>query len=218
MTRLSQLLALFPLSVWGLFLASLYWLIRSPGWLSLLSPLLVLYGYPVLMFRLHNLLYPLKEGRYDLLSPDYNPWWGGHQLQLVYYACPFLEAVLRTIPGAYSAWLRLWGAKVGKSVYWTPNIEIDDRSLIEIGDHVIIGHKAHFISHVILPYKQKLPLYVKKITLGDQCFIGAGSRLGPGVIVDAHTFLPALSDGPIGTHFKAEQTDGKRQKPAAQAE
>lgn len=214
MTLLSTLLSFFPASVLLLLLASLWYCLRVPNGWNLLLPLVVVYLYPVLAFRIHNLFKPLREGRFELTSNQYNPWWGSHQFQLIYFACPFLEGLLRTIPGAYSAWLRLWGAKIGKQVYWTPNVEIDDRPLIEIGDGVIIGHKLHFISHVILPHKGKLPLYVKTIKVGSGCFLGAGSRLGPGVEVADGTTLPVLTDGAVNQHFSGDQI---RKGPAAAA-
>lgn len=209
MTLLSSLISFFPLSVYVLLLASFaYCLQVQNGW-NLLLPLLIVYLYPVMAFRLINLFYPLTEGRFELTEKKYNAWWGSHQFQLIYYACPFLEALLRTVPGLYSAWLRLWGARIGKQIYWTPNVEIDDRPLIEIGDGVIVGHQLHLISHVILPYKNKLSLYVKSIRIGDACFLGAGSRLGPGVEVESFTTLPILTTGHVNQHFSGDQIRNK---------
>jgi hypothetical protein len=201
MTALSILLSFFPLSVLLLAGGTGYFLLIQPSWLTLGSLLTVLYLYPVATYRLLNLFWPLKEGRYDLSQKKYNPWWGSHQIQLIYYACPWLEALLRMIPGLFSFWLRLWGAKIGKNIYWTPNVEIDDRPLIEIGNGVIMGHKLHFISHVILPHKNKLPLFVRKVSVGDHCFLGAGSRLGPGVVIESGTCLPILTEGKINQRF-----------------
>jgi hypothetical protein len=201
MTLLSTLLSFFPFSVLLLAGGAFYYLLVSPSWLGIVALLGVVYLYPVIVFHLLNLFWPLKEGRYDLRQNKYNPWWGSHQIQLIYFACPWLEALLRLIPGVYSFWLRLWGAKIGKGIYWTPNVQIDDRPLTDIGSGVIIGHKLHFISHVILPHKDKLPLYVKRICVGDHCFLGAGSRLGPGVVVENNTCLPILTEGKINQHF-----------------
>lgn len=202
MTLISHLLSWFAASLLLLEAVALFALARWPGLLSLAVVLLLPYLYPLLAFRLHQLLFPLKEGSYDLLAPNYNPWWGGHQIQLVYFACPFLEGLLRLVPGLYSAWLRCWGAQVGKRVYWTPNVQIDDRSLVRIGSDVLLGHKCHLISHVILPHKGRFSLLVKAIEIGDGAFIGAGSRLGPGVRVDPGVMLPVLSEGRLYQHFQ----------------
>lgn len=232
MTLLSTLLSFFPLSVLLLAGSAVYYLLLHPGWQGSLALLGVLYVYPVAIFRLLNLVWPLQEGRYDLRQSKYNPWWGSHQIQLVYFACPWLEALLRLIPGVYSFWLRLWGAKIGKGIYWTPNVQIDDRPLTDIGHGVIIGHQLHFISHVILPHKNSLPLYVKRISVGDHCFLGAGSRLGPGVVVENDTCLPILTEGKINQRFEtgnhitgpkrpaktAPNTDPKTDSPPDQAD
>ncbi|MEZ0370867.1 MAG: acyl transferase [Candidatus Sericytochromatia bacterium] len=214
MTLLATLVSFFPLSVLVLLLASIWYCIRVPDGWNLLLPIGIVYLYPVLAFRFLSLFKPLSEGRFELTEKKYNAWWGSHQFQLIYFACPFLEGLLRTLPGVYSAWLRLWGARIGKQVYWTPNVEIDDRPLVEIGDGVIVGHKVHFISHVILPYKDRLSLYIKKISIGKGCFLGAGSRLGPGVVVDDGTTLPVLTDGHVNQHFSGDQI---RKKPEADA-
>ena len=203
MTFLSVLTSLFPFSQILILVVQAYFALTTPSVLTLLLPLFILYLYPVLCFRVLNLMVPLQEGHANLLERRYNPWWGSHQFQLLYFACPFLEAILRVIPGLYSAWLRLWGARIGKNIYWTPNVEIDDRSLLEIGDGVIFGHKVHLIAHVIIPYKGRLSLYVKKISIHDQAFLGAGSTLGPGVIVDAGVNLPVLTQGSLNQHFQA---------------
>lgn len=51
-----------------------------------------------------------------------------------------LLIVYLLIPGIFSCWLRLWGAKVGRDVYWTTRLEIADRSLLEIGDRIRVTH------------------------------------------------------------------------------
>src|SRR5262249_19077251 len=122
-----------------------------------------------------------------------------HQAQLVYIALPPLEALLRLVPGLYSAWLRLWGARIGRRVYWTPLVDIGDRSLVEIGNDVIFGHRATLYAHVISRTKDKLVLYVKPIVIGDGAFVGAGSVLGPGTRVGEGKLVAA------GTHVYPNQ-------------
>ncbi|MEC4819445.1 MAG: acyl transferase, partial [Scytonema sp. PMC 1069.18] len=135
----------------------------------------------------------LKEGISYLCGQDYSPWWGSHQIQVIYITFPAIEAILRLIPGAFSLWLRLWGSQVGKGIYWTPHLEIADRGLLEIGDGVVFGHSIGLYSHIIKPKKQDLMLYVKKVKIGSNVFIGAGSHLGPGVLVEDEIFVPVNS-------------------------
>jgi|SaaInlStandDraft_2_1057019.scaffolds.fasta_scaffold118187_1 hypothetical protein len=194
MSPMSKVMAFFPASVGLLFLAAVTHALKNPSFLNVLLVPATLYLYPLLSYRIHDFFFPIREGKYNLSLSEYNAWWGGHQIQLIYYACPFLEAILRTVPGAFSLWLRAWGSSIGKDVYWTPNAEIDDRSLVKIGDGVVFGHKIEMISHVIAPKDGKLSLLSKAVVVGDKCFLGAGSRFGPGATIEAGTALPILSD------------------------
>jgi len=194
MTFLSRLLALFPALMVVLMLGAVIYLCSHPGIPALGLLLGVIYGLPVLLHRLHQWRYPVKEGISYLRGTDYSPWWGSHQLQAIYIAFPALETVLRLIPGAFSAWLRLWGAKVGQQVYWTPRLEIADRGLLEIGDRVVVGHGVGLYGHAIKPKRENLLLYVKVIKIGSDVFIGGGSRLAPGSEIADGTYLPADTD------------------------
>lgn len=198
MTLLSRLLSAFPALIIASAGLSFLRLCLAHSWVEVLlrSSLLlfVLYGFPLLAYRLHSRFYPIAEGVSYLQGHDYSPWWGGHQIQLVYIAFPMLETALRLIPGAFSAWLRLWGAQVGEQVYWAPGLEIADRGLLEVGDRAIIGHRVGLYAHVIKPKRHDLMLYVKPIKIGADAFIGSASRLGPGVVIAPGDWLPVTSD------------------------
>ena len=157
--------------------------------------LFILYLIPPFVFRIHGFIFPQLKGRSIISDAKvYSPWWGGHQVQLLYIAFPAFEAALRLFPGFYSAWLRLWGAKVGRRVYWTPRVEILDRNLMDIGDEVVFGHRVVCVSHVIDQTSDgSLLLYVKPIQIGDGVFIGAGSSIGPGCVIEAGVRLDAFS-------------------------
>lgn len=193
MTITSTILTFFPTAVMLLGFISFLWVCYSPGIFSVAALLFSFYGFPLLIHKIHDYFYPIEEGISYLGGEKYSPWWGSHQIQLIYVTFSFLESALRLIPGAFSLWLRLWGAKVGKHVYWTPAIEIPDRSLIEIGDRVLFGHSCGIFPHVIKPKKQDLMLYVKKVKIGSDVFIGAGCKLTPGVTIKDKTFIPANS-------------------------
>lgn len=168
-------------------------LVIGTAWAAWWALPLTVYGLPPLLFRLHQWIFPLKEGAHKLVGPVYVPWWGGHQLQLPFIAFPALEAVLRVL-GIYSPWLRLWGARVGRGVYWTPLVEITDRSLLEIGDGVLVGHKCGFYAHAIKPARGTLYLYCKRIRIGKDAFLGAGSGFGPGATVAEGAYLPLRTE------------------------
>ena len=175
----------------------------EPGAPSFAALLAALYLLPVACFRVHDLLWPLVEGRSRLDAPEYSPWWGGHQFQIVYSAFPALEAALRLVPGAYSAWLRLWGSKIGRRVHWTPRVEISDRSLLEVGDDVVFGHLAACYAHVVTRRRDRVLLYTRRIRIGRGVLLGAACRLGPGVRIDEGVALAARTDLVFGRRIRS---------------
>jgi hypothetical protein len=195
MTLKAKLLSLSPGLILGSAALCVLWaVIASSPWPLLAVPL-VLYGVPPLAYRVHDRLWPLKEGPAYLVNEGYIPWYGGHQLQLIYVALPSLEAMLRLLPGVYSAWLRLWGSQVGRGVYWTPVVQVLDRGMVEIGDGAILGHGVVIFSHVIKPAKKdgELLLFVKKVRIGAGVLLGAGVYMGPGVVVADGSMVPATT-------------------------
>lgn len=203
MSLAGRLLTFFPALViacaGGAFVGAV--VTRSPLWL--LAFLSCLYGLPLLTFRVIDLIRPLREGRSYLDGSRYSPWWGSHHIQRIYIAFPQLESLLQLIPGAFSLWLRLWGSRVGRRVHWTPRVEIADRSLLEVGDDVVFGHKIECYAHAIKPRRGRLILYVRRIRIGSRVFLGAGTRIGPGASVGDDTFVPLLSDISIATRLEA---------------
>ena len=194
MTFFSILLSWFPTVIILSAIGSLISICIHPNFTNISCLIFVVYGIPLITYQIHNFFHPLKEGVTYLLGKKYSPWWGSYQIQIIYIAFPFLEIVLRLIPGLFSIWLRLWGAKIGQNVYWTPKLELADRGLIEIGDNVTLGYGIELYSHVIKPKNNDLMLYVKKIKIGDNVFIGAGCRFGPGVNIKNETFIPVTTD------------------------
>ena len=198
MTLLARLLSFFPSLMIGLASMLFVWLCLAQSWtIGLLRAgclLLLLYGFPLLCHRMHNRIYPLTEGVSYLRDEQYSPWWGAHQIQSIYIAFPILETVLRLIPGVFSAWLRLWGAQVGKQVYWGSIGEISDRELLRVGDNALIGHRVGFYAHIIKPKRDNLLLYVKAIEIGENAFVGSGSYIGAGVVVTPNAYLESGSE------------------------
>lgn len=215
MTPLSRVLSFFPalhgLLTLCLLIASLADVASGEYFSALFlgaCTLATLYLLPPFLYRVHDEYYPLREGfsRIDSggTSPSYNPWWGSHQLQGLYIALPAIESVLKIIPGAYSAWLRLWGAEIGQGVYWTPRVEVIDRPLISVGDHVVFGHRSTLCSHIIMRKRDGLRLYVKRVQIGSGCLVGGDCNLGPGVKVGSGTDLPYATKGTVNQIFEKE--------------
>jgi hypothetical protein len=225
MTLMSRLLSLFPayyfLSSGFMLFISLLYLSAGAGPESVLVfgfLIFNIYLMPPFLFRLHQLIFPIKEGLQQLTSsngkPKYNAWWGGHQLQVPFIALPQLESVLRLFPGVYSMWLRLWGAKIGKNVYWTPRGDILDRPLIRIGSNVVVGYDYTFYAHIIQPSKKSLRLFVGAITIGSNCLLGGKAKLGPGVAVLDGVQLPYDTLGKINQTFSVETIDASESEKA----
>lgn len=176
-------LSLFPALVGAGALTCVGLFVVTGSWGFLFAAVLLLYGVPPVAFKIHNRFHPLREGPSHLVGDKYSPWWGGHQIQLLYIAFPALEEVLRLVPGLFSAWLRLWGSNIGKRVYWTPRFQIADRSLLTLGDDVVVGYDTGISPHLIKRTRKNILLYLKRVEIGDRVFLGAGVRIGPGAVV-----------------------------------
>ncbi len=191
MTLLGRLATLFPITHLSAIVGALLWFIWHPGIVSALTLIFNIYLLPPLLFRIYSLKHPAKAGRWVISNAERCDWWIAHQMQMIYAAVPAFEAFLRFLPGVYSAWLRLWGSKVGKNVYWTPMVEIIDRHMLRIGDDVIFGHKVICTSHVVSRKDNgEFVLLLRPVRIGSGTFIGALSRLGPGVKIPAKSAVP----------------------------
>lgn len=162
----------------------------GPGWLLTLAPV-ALFLLPPLLVRLAVWPRGLPTGQIDLASKVFLRWWFTTQCQIVFSRLPWLEECLRLIPSLYSAWLRLWGARVGTLVYWSPGVVILDRSLLHVGDRVVFGAGVRVIPHVIAPVPAGGgALFLAPITIGSDALIGAYSSLLPGCLVAAREVTP----------------------------
>ncbi len=186
-----KLISLFPALFTLLILSEFIWFIKHPNLINFFIILSSLYLIPVFLFRIHKVIFSKKSEIIDLSKKEYSQWWGGYQLQLIYNTFPFIEAPLHFFPGLYSAWLRLWGSRIGKNIYWTARSEVVDRDLLEFGDNIVVGNLTIFFGHIISPLNGKPMLLIKKIHLKDNVFVGAESRIGPGVVVEKGTKLKA---------------------------
>lgn len=190
-----KLLSYFPAAVLMLALFAFIEFVKEPGvWAFAKIPLIV-YGIPVLTYRVVSLFAPIKEG-FSYIEEDtgYPPWLGAFKLQQIFNAFPFLESGLRLIPGAYSMWLRLWGSKVGKDVGFTPHTVIIDRTNLEFGDYCFIGNQSYLSPHLLRLKNGRTLLYVKTIRIGKGAFVGFASRIGPGVTIADGVSIPAGAD------------------------
>lgn len=184
--------------------------------LQLSLALVALFVLPPLLSRIVLTALPFSRTRIDITSVHFFVWWAIFNLQGVFNRVTFLEEILRIVPGVYSAWLRLWGSRIGRFTYWTPGIRILDRSFLSVGDDVHFGVDVRLNPHVIHRCQGgKLELILDTITLRDRAFVGgyslltAGCEIGEGENARAHTVLPPFSIFKNGARIKPiEQTSG----------
>jgi hypothetical protein len=213
MTALGRVMSLYPTMILALAAGTVFWFGSRPSPVQPALLIAIIYLLPPVTFRVHQLFFPIRERASDLAERRYSPWWGAHQIQVIYIAIPQLEALLRLVPGLYSLWLRLWGSKVGRNVHWTPNVEITDRSMLIIGDRVVFGHKTKCLGHAIKPRGKSMMLYVRAIRIGNDVFIGAGSRIGPGVVIADGAYLPILTDLYVNQKVENQIIDNPQVEP-----
>jgi hypothetical protein len=161
-------LAILP----GLFGWSNWARLLAVAWLLLVPPLAV---------RVMLLARPLPSGDIPLNSSGFLRWWFTSQWQVIYNRLPWIEEMIRLVPGLYSSWLRLWGARVGRFVYWTPGLRVLDRPLVSVGHRVVFGVGVRVNPHVIMPSDSgDLVLRVGPVRIGDDVLIGGYSTLFAG--------------------------------------
>jgi hypothetical protein len=150
------------------------------GW-RLAAGAAALYLAPPLAARVIRAVAPIREGRIRVGSRDFFTWWALANLQMVFCRLPMIEEVIRLVPGLYTPWLRLWGARVGRLTYWGAGLRILDRSFLRIGDEVVFGAAVRLNPHVLARNeKQQLGLILATIVVGDRAVIGGYSLLTAG--------------------------------------
>ena len=132
---------------------------------------------------------------------------------MLYLRLPFMEEFLRFVPGLYSLWLRLWGSKIGKLVYWPAGLRLLDRGYLDIGDYVFFGADVRLNPHVITKENEKNMLLLDTVVIKKNVSIGGYSLITAGVCIEEGEALNAYS---ILTPF-CTWKNGKRIKPKLEA-
>lgn len=167
-----------------------------------------LYLIPPLLCRVILKFSPLHESSYQIGSHEFITWWATAQTQMIFCRLPMLEELLRLVPGLYSMWLRLWGAKIGKLTFWAPGVRILDRSFLQVGDDVVTGAGVRLNAHVIECVEGETKLHLAEIVIGNRCNIGgyslltAGCRVNDGEALHAFALLPPFSQWSKGRRRK----------------
>lgn len=193
MSGADRLFSYFPLLMTIASVAALAIFAAWPSAWSVLLLIGVVYLLPPFCLRILNRWAPIREGVTAINARSFSPWLAAHHIQAFYDALPFLESLLRVLPGFYSLWLRLWGSRVGYGVEWAVNVSIQDRNLMEIGNRVVFSRQVELAAHVRRKGEGGSRVLVRRVRIGSYAFLGAGVRVGPGATVPANASTPALT-------------------------
>ncbi|HWP57523.1 MAG TPA: hypothetical protein VNL14_06540 [Candidatus Acidoferrales bacterium] len=191
-------------------------LVFSPGnWFTrALLALAALYLLPPAIAYLVRTRWKIPEGRIAVGSTPFFAWWALFQLQMIFCRLPALEEALRLVPGAYSAWLRLWGARIGRLTFWAPGTFVLDRPFVEIGNDVVFGAGVRINPHVVVKSSAgKFELLLGAVRLGDGAQVGgyslltAGAEIAPNESTDARLLLPPFCSFKGGKRIRARERE-----------
>ncbi len=193
MSPVNRLFSYFPLLITIAAISALGVFAAWPnGWSGALVAF-VIYLLPPMVLRIMLRWAPLKPGIIAISHRRFCSWLASHHIQAFYDALPYLESLLRVIPGFYSMWLRMWGSRVGYGVEWAVRMDVLDREMMEIGNRVVFAREVELSAHVRQKVETGLRVLVRPVRVGAYAFIGAGSRMGPGAVVPADANVPALT-------------------------
>jgi hypothetical protein len=180
------------------------------GW-RIAAGLAVLYLAPVFLARIALLVSPITEGRIHVGSRAFFTWWMLANLQMLFCRLPMLEEIIRIVPGLYSLWLRLWGARIGRLTYWGAGLRILDRSFLRIGDDVVFGAAVRLNPHVLGRNEQgEMELTLASIVVGDRTMVGGYSLLTAGTEIAADESTRAcLISSPFSRWKNGSRTNKK---------
>jgi hypothetical protein len=193
MSAADRIFSYFPLFMTAAVVVAFTVFAKAPSAWSIALLLGVIYLGPPLVLRIVNMRAPIEEGVSRIDARSFSPWLAAHHIQAFYDGLPFLESLLRVIPGFYSLWLRLWGSRVGYGVEWPVNVGILDRNLMDIGNRVVFSRQVELAAHVRRKTEGGSLILVRRVRIGSYGFLGAGARIGPGAIIPSNAAVPALA-------------------------
>lgn len=202
MSAADRLFSYFPLLMTAAaFMAAGVFAAWPSGWTVLLL-LGVIYLIPPLMLRIVDAMSSLRQGVTQIDGRSFSPWLAAHHIQAFYDALPFLESLLRVIPGFYSMWLRLWGSRIGYGVVWPVRMDVLDRNLMDIGNRVTFEREVELAAHVRRKEEGgRSSVLMRTVRIGSYAFIGAGARIGPGAAIPSNTEVPPLTVVDVNTTY-----------------
>ncbi len=192
MTFADRIFAYFPLLITLAAFTALVMLAAWPSGWTVLLLVSVIYLLPPMVLRIVHRWAAMVPGVQLIDGRKFSPWLAAHHIQAFYDALPFLEALLRVIPGFYSLWLRMWGSRVGYGVEWAVNVSILDRNLMDIGNRVVFARQVELSAHVRKKSEGGTRVLVRPVRIGSYAFLGAQATVGPGAVIPSNAQIAAL--------------------------
>lgn len=199
---------------------ALLWIIYffQDFWQCVVWGFIWIYLAPPFFVRIIYFVGGRPEGRMSPANNRFWIWYVGVQLQSIYLRFLFLEEFLRLFPLVYSAWLRLWGARLGRGIYWAPKVCILDRTHLRIDDFVMVGYGVNITGHLLNRVSEgvsgtmnsamnrgmnstmnsdqsgEMELILASPHVESNVILGGLSGLGPGVVVCKGEMLPSTME------------------------
>ncbi len=170
--------------------AAILWLCDTTGG-KLILLMIWVYLLPPLASRLLLVLFGRPEGRFTQDTSAYRVWWVLTQWQILFNRLPWLEELLRLVPGLYAFWITLWGGSLSPFAYIGPRVLITDRHAIRVGRGAVLGMQSILAGHLVIRNEagRWLVLAAAPIVEPD-AVVGGDARLGPGAILRTGQMLP----------------------------
>lgn len=149
------------------------------------------YLLPPLVARLTLAAFGAPGGHLTQNSRGYHVWWFLTQWQMLFNRLPWLEELLRLVPGLYALWIGLWGGRLSPLAYVGPGVVITDRYLIHVEKGAVLGLKSTLAGHMVIRDAQGRYLVVLAApTVEAEAIVGGYAGLGPGATLRAGQLLP----------------------------
>src|SRR5262245_3035549 len=151
-----------------------------------------IYLVPPLACRLALIVFGRPQGR-ALTQHDraYKVWWFTYQWQVLFNRLPWLDEILRLVPGLYALWIFLWGGRASPLVYWAPGALVIDRPLLVVERGAVIGAGSGLPGHSgPLGPDGSFRIDIGTAHIGRGAIMGARSGLSAGELASGR-MLPA---------------------------
>jgi acetyltransferase-like isoleucine patch superfamily enzyme len=215
MTAWDRLFSYFPLLMTAASFTALGIFAAWPSGWTVILLLFVVYGLPPTVLRVMFRWSAPKYGISEIDGRTFNSWLAAHHIQAFYDALPYLESLLRVIPGFYSMWLRMWGSHIGYGVEWPVRMDVLDRNLMDIGNRVVFSREVELSAHVRKKTEGGATrVLVRQVRIGSYAFLGPRARIGPGANVPSNASVPPLAIVDVNESFG----DAKRHPEREEAE